>query len=190
MPHRLYLFVDIQHCFFEWPDPANLLPSPEVYLPRWEKLLDSARAYAATSRQAQGAAESDHLLIAHVQHEEEGDYGFKRDTPGWELQFPPLPGEMRLHKEHPSVFDSNPSLASSLREKGITQLIIAGAQSENCVQAAVHSALKEGFQVLVLSGAHHTLGETLEEANRISQQIEDELRKEGADIVQWDQYKW
>lgn len=179
MAKVLYLFIDVQHCFFEWhDDPSNLLPAPETYKKRWSQLLERAR-----DAQKRGT-----LAVAHVQHEEDEDYGFKRGTDGWKLEFEPLENERVYSKRDASVFKSNPQLADELKAQGVETIVVAGAQSEHCVQAATRGALENGFEVVVLDGAIHTLGETLDEANAISDRIARDLGQAGAKVVPWDQW--
>jgi nicotinamidase-related amidase len=186
MPRRCYLFIDVQEWFFSYPDASERLPSGavEVYVPRWTKLLEAAR---------QRAAENDaDTLVAHVQHEDGPGGPGERDTPYWSLRFQPKgEGEPVFHKKQTrSIFDAQPQLAAELRSKGVQNIVVAGMQSDCCVEAAARSAILEGFHVVVLSGAHATLGDTLQDAQKVSSRVDEELRQAGAQIVTWDHYEW
>jgi len=176
MPRRCYLFIDVQNFMFEG---EGALPSTERFASRWKQLLTSAREHA------QGP--NPDTLIVHVQHHDTPEeYG----TPAWELYLPALEGEKRLDKKIVPVFDANPIFAGELRAAGVQEVVVAGCQSDYCVRGATRGALKEGFDTVLLSGAHHTEGETFEAANRVSREIDEEMNKEGAKVVDWDQYQW
>jgi nicotinamidase/pyrazinamidase len=70
-------------------------------------------------------------------------------------------------------------LAKSLREKGVTGVVVCGIATDYCVRATAHDALQEGFEVLVLEDAIRGV-----EVNAgDSQRALDELRQAGAQVI-------
>ena len=61
-----------------------------------------------------------------------------------------------------------------------------GIQSECCVQSTCEGALAAGFKVKLLQGAHSTYNIGSQKAEEIEREVEEKLRKEGAEITPWD----
>jgi nicotinamidase/pyrazinamidase len=81
-------------------------------------------------------------------------------------------------KDAYSGFDGT-ELASILREKGITRVVVCGIATDYCVKATAHDALKEGFEVVVLEDAIRGV-----EVNPgDSQRALEGLRKAGARVI-------
>ena len=81
-------------------------------------------------------------------------------------------------KDAYSGFDGT-ELASILREKGITRVVVCGIATDYCVKATAHDALKEGFEVVVLEDA--VRGVEVNPGD--SQRALEELRKAGAQVI-------
>ena len=66
-----------------------------------------------------------------------------------------------------------------------------GIQSENCVLATSKGALKNGFKVKLLRGAHSTYdeGDGGMTALEIEEHVESELQKDGAEVIAWEEWK-
>jgi hypothetical protein len=77
---------------------------------------------------------------------------------------------------------ANPALVKDLAAKEITEVAIAGMQSNYCVAESSRGALKRGLQAILASGAHATYDEN-EPASAISAQIERELATEGITVL-------
>lgn len=84
------------------------------------------------------------------------------------------------------TFESNTDLADQLKSQDISEIVVCGIQSECCVVSTSRGALKAGFKVTLLQGAHSTYDEAPKSATDIEKQVEDELRQKGADVVPWD----
>jgi nicotinamidase/pyrazinamidase len=81
-------------------------------------------------------------------------------------------------KDAYSGFDGT-ELASILRERGITRVVVCGIATDYCVKATAHDALEEGFEVVVLEDAIRGV-----EVNPgDSQRALEELRQAGARVV-------
>jgi nicotinamidase-related amidase len=146
---------------------------------------DAAVAGAAELRRVLGrllgAARAAAIPIVHV--ENDGDPGDPDEpgTPGWELVFAPEPGEPVVRKDTPDAFLSNPALADVLHAMGVDTLVVAGLQSELCVQATALGARERGFAVVVPADAHTTFdGE--QTADEIAARVARELSAAGVEV--------
>jgi nicotinamidase-related amidase len=126
-------------------------------IPGHESLLDNARALIDWARV------NKHPLL-FVRHDGEAGDILEPGAPGWPLH--PALGrrddEPIISKTVGDAFEEN-DLADRLRREGVTQLVLAGAQTDECVAATLAGALKSGFKVTVASDAHGTVdwgGET------------------------------
>jgi nicotinamidase-related amidase len=120
-------------------------------------------------------------VIVHVQNDgSEGDPD-RPGTPGWELVFPPADGELVVRKDQPDTFASNAGLAGTLREQGVRRVVVAGLQSEYCIQATARAARAAGFDVVLAAGAHATYDDAAP-APEISAQIEQDLASDGVEV--------
>jgi nicotinamidase-related amidase len=75
---------------------------------------------------------------------------------GWQLHFTPAPEELVVRKQTQDVFESNPDLATQLRDAGVETVELIGMQSEYCVQASARGAKAAGFNVLLNPQLHAT----------------------------------
>lgn len=75
---------------------------------------------------------------------------------GWQLFFVPNVGELVVRKTTQNVFESNPELASLLKQQGIDEVEIIGMQSEFCIQASARGARAAGFKVVLNPRLHAT----------------------------------
>jgi nicotinamidase-related amidase len=108
-----------------------------------EALLTAARAAGA--------------VVVHVQNDGSSGEPDEPETDGWRLVFPAIGGELVVRKDVPDTLVANPDLAWSLREQGVDRVVVAGMQSEYCVEAISRGALGHGFEVLFpLGGCRRT----------------------------------
>ncbi len=159
------VLVDAQRNMLEG---AELVPSAASVRAVLGGLLDNARASRA--------------VIVHVMND--GSHGDPDEpfTPGWELVFEPGEEEIVVRKDQSDTFAANPDLADTLRKRQVERVVIAGMQSEFCIEATSRGALAEGFKVSLPRGAHATYdGE--ESAADVSALSERSLEAEGVDVV-------
>ncbi|KAJ7863377.1 Isochorismatase-like protein [Mycena leptocephala] len=108
-------------------------------------------------------------------------------TPSWELLHAPLPGELVLDKRKSNAFAGTP-LAELVAPDA--EIVVVGLMSEYSIKSTCRAALLRGNTVLLMRGAHGTYdhqelidGGRLTTAEKISAQIEEELDKAGAMIL-------
>jgi nicotinamidase-related amidase len=158
-----FLLVDAQRNMLEG---AEAVPAAAVLTPALGALLQKARAARA--------------VVVHVQNDGSAGDPDEPETPGWELVFAPAAGETVLRKDESDAFAANADLATSLRTQGVDSVVVAGLQSEFCIQATTLGARREGFAVFLPRGAHATYGA---DAAQVSASIEQELATEGVRVV-------
>ena len=92
--------------------------------------------------------------VVWVQHNDEW---MTIESPGWQLvsELEPLPGEPRVNKQYRSSFEST-ELESVLADLGAAELIVCGAQTNNCIRHTIHAALERGYDVTLVEDAHTT----------------------------------
>ncbi|GIT79519.1 hypothetical protein LLS1_11880 [Leifsonia sp. LS1] len=132
------------------------------------------------------AAREAGVPVIHVENDGAVGDPDEPGTPGWELVFPPEPGEPVVRKDVPDTFLSNPALADVLHAMGVDTLVVAGLQSELCVQATALGALERGFDVVVPTGAHATFDAEIP-AQEIVARVTLELTAAGVEVVELDE---
>ena len=76
-------------------------------------------------------------------------------SPGWTDIVPelaPQADDVRVTKRAPSAFGDSP-LAATLRERGVTQVLVIGVSSSNGVEATARAAFDLGFNVAIATDA-------------------------------------
>ena len=162
---RALMLIDVQRNMLEPPTPVPAAASIREAL---QDLLLRARGAGA--------------LVIHVQNDGPLGEPDEPGTDGWQLVFPAGAGELIVRKDQPDTFAANPALAKDLAAQEITEVVIAGMQSNYCVAESSRGALKHGLQAILASGAHATYDEN-EPASAISAQIERELATEGITVL-------
>ena len=91
--------------------------------------------------------------VIYVQDEDDLPHG----SPEWQLAPPlsPRPDEPLVFKIYRDSFVGT-NLANLLAERGISRLLIAGAQSDFCVRTTAQRAAADGFDCVLISDCHTT----------------------------------
>ncbi|MBC7953683.1 MAG: cysteine hydrolase [Rhodospirillaceae bacterium] len=133
------LLVDVQN---EYVSNGKLaLPDIEPALHQIGQLLDHFRAIGAP--------------VLHLQHVSlDPEAPFAADSSGWELheRVRPELGEAVIAKYFPNGFRQT-WLLSALQQAQVSELVVAGAMTQICIDSTVRSALDFGFQVSVAADA-------------------------------------
>jgi nicotinamidase-related amidase len=149
MPQALVL-IDIQQGMF----------GPEFVCHEPARLLANAAELLARAR---GAGVS----VFHVQHcENEGPLAHR--SAGWQIHpgVAPRAGEPVIQKWACSSFYRT-DLDARLRAAGVDQLVLAGLQTEFCVDTACRVAQTLGYGVTLVSDAHSTFDNPVLKADRV-----------------------
>ncbi|MFZ0625918.1 MAG: cysteine hydrolase family protein [Acidimicrobiia bacterium] len=104
------------------------------------KLVDRARK--------EGAA------IVWVQHSDEG---LKKGSEAWEYvpELQRKDSEPLVHKSYADSFEDT-DLEEVLAEGRIGRLVVAGAQTDECIRSTIHGAFVRGYDVTLVGDAHTT----------------------------------
>ena len=113
---RALMLIDVQRNMLEPPTPVPAAASIREAL---QDLLLRARGAGA--------------LVIHVQNDGPPGEPDEPGTDGWQLVFPARAGELIVRKDQPDTFAANPALVKDLAAKEITEVVMAGMQSNYCV---------------------------------------------------------
>ncbi len=79
------------------------------------------------------------------------------DSPGWqyvpELAFGDA--EPVVHKRYPDSFEET-DLEAVLAGHGVGRLVVAGAQTDECIRSTLHGAIVRGYDATLVADAHTT----------------------------------
>lgn len=106
--------------------------------------------------------------VAYVRHDGLPHEFLARGAPGWPIHpaVGPKEGEPIFEKTVGDAF-AETTLADWLRERGIEEVILLGAQTDQCVNDTCRGALDRGFRVTIASDAHSTWGNGAETAEQV-----------------------
>ena len=136
------LVIDVQSGVVDWSQPTS--EGSDEVLARINDLLAKARAAGNP--------------IIYVQHDgQEEGHPLSPGLPGWKIHpaIAPADGEMVIHKNACDSFFETP-LQSELDALGIKHLVVAGCQTQYCVDTTCRSAVALGFDVTLAKDAHTT----------------------------------
>ena len=139
MPAAL-LLVDIQKGLFTPPLEPH---QGKAVVARIATVLERARAR--------------HIPIFHVRHDGGPGSALEKASAGW-LHHPavaPLSGEQVIDKSRSSAFHET-DLHAKLSQLGINHLVIAGLQTEYCVDSACRAAAALRYRVTLVQDGHTT----------------------------------
>ncbi len=149
------MVIDTQVGMFETP---GLPPVPDG-----ERLLENIEGLIRRAREAGVAG-------VHVRHADGPGHTLERGTKGWEThpRIAPKDGEPVVDEETPdSVLRA--TLGEELESRGIGRLVLAGMQTEYCVDTTCRRAFGLGYDVTLAADAHGTFdGEDLTAAEAVA----------------------
>ncbi|WP_370872466.1 cysteine hydrolase family protein [Paenibacillus zeirhizosphaerae] len=145
------VIIDVQKAMFQ----------PQYDLYRGEEVLDTIDGLILKAREAG-------TPVIYIQHTEQGDPEFSMDKPTWEIhdKIKPLPTDIVIQKSTCDSFYKT-GLQEALLERGIEKLVIAGMQTEFCVDTTVRSAFGKGYKVILVENAHSTFDNGILQAEQI-----------------------
>ncbi|WP_233569619.1 cysteine hydrolase family protein [Falsibacillus albus] len=106
-------------------------------------------------------ARSSETPIFYVQHNEKEGEPLESGTKGCEIhpEIAPDIGDVIIQKFTPDSF-FNTNLGEELKKKDIEHLVLAGIQTEMCVDTTCRSAFSKEYDVTLVSDAHSTWNST------------------------------
>ena len=134
------MLVDVQRGMFALPSPLH---RGEEVVRRIARLLERARATG--------------VPIVHIQHDGGPGHVLAKGSAGWPHHplVAPQAGEIVVEKRNSSAFHDT-DLHRRLGEAGIDRLVIAGMQTEMCVDSACRGAKALDYLVALVADAHTT----------------------------------
>lgn len=95
--------------------------------------------------------------VIFVQHSHATFAPMAKGEPGWQLdaRLDQQASDLRIDKQACDAFDSTP-LADELRALGVKTVILAGLQTEYCIDTSARAALGHGFDVVLMADCHTT----------------------------------
>jgi len=95
--------------------------------------------------------------LIYIQHDGGEHHPLRPDKPGWPIHpaIAPAKDDLVIHKRHPDSFQET-DLQRELEIQGIKHLIVAGIQTEYCVDTTCRRAYSLGYDVILVQDAHST----------------------------------
>ncbi len=140
MSDTALLVIDMQIGNFSEPD--------SIY--KGNELLAKVKNLIARARSAQ-------IPIVYVQNNGGSGDPDAYGTPGWEIHpsIAPVEIDVVVQKRTPDAFHET-NLHSELESRGIKKLVIAGLQTEYCIDTTCRRAFSLGYAVTLVKDAHST----------------------------------
>ncbi|MGH8430776.1 MAG: cysteine hydrolase family protein [Solimonas sp.] len=134
------MIVDVQQGMFALSSP---LYRGEEVVQRIAGLLERARAEG--------------VPVVHIQHDGGEGHVLAKGSAGWPHHplVAPQSGEMVVEKRHSSAFHDT-DLHRRLSDAGIDRLVIAGMQTEMCLDSACRGAVALDYRVVLVADGHTT----------------------------------
>ena len=132
----------------------------------------------ATLRHLIAQAHAAHAQVIYIQNNGSEVDPDLPGTPGWQLHpaVAPVAGDLVIQKHTPDSFYET-SLHSELEAKEIHSLIMAGMQTDYCINATCRRAFELGYEVTLVEDAHSTYANRESSAPQIINRYNEELRK-------------
>ena len=145
------LIIDLHRGKFESGETPQ---GGEAVLSRVAALADRARAEG--------------VPVLHVRHAGDPGDPLEKGTPGFEIhpKVAPKPGEPVITKTRCSAFFDTP-LEEELKRRGIDRLVVAGMQTEYCVDTSCRAAADLGYKVVLVRDGHTTFDNGVLPAEKI-----------------------
>jgi len=136
------LIIDVQFAFFD--------KSYNVYVYQGEEFLSRIKGLISRARKVG-------VPVIYVQHDGEKGTPWEPGTPGWPIHpdIAPKTGERVIRKPTPDSFYRT-ALQTELDSRGIRRLIVAGIQSDWCIDTTVRRAYSLEYDVIVVEDGHTT----------------------------------
>ncbi len=140
MSDTAFLIIDMQVGNFSEPNP--------VY--KRNELLAKVKSLITRARSAK-------MPIVYVQNSGSSDDPDAYGTPGWEIHpsIAPVEEDLVVQKQTPDAFHET-NLHRELESRGIKKLVIAGLQTEYCIDTTCRRAFSLGYDVILVKDAHST----------------------------------
>lgn len=146
------LIIDVQ---------VGMFSVPNLPLYNGDKLIENIKKLLGNAR----ATNTPVFFVQHI-GPDEGLLG--KGKPTWEIdsRIKPVDNEIVISKRTPDSFHKTP-LHEELKNKSIGKLVIAGCQTEFCVDTACRRAFTIGYDSILVEDAHSTFDNEILTASQI-----------------------
>lgn len=157
MKKSALLVIDVQNEMFQVNDPVF----------EGDRLLHNLKQLIAIAR-------SGGIPVFYIQHNDES---LKAGSEPWKInpEIAPAMSDTIIQKTRPDSF-YNTTLEEELKRKGIEHVILAGMQSELCVDTTCRRASSLGYDVTLVSDAHSTWNNSVLTAQQIIDHVNATLK--------------
>lgn len=133
-PNTAVIVIDVQN------DIMSGVYNRDAVVANIGRLIDKARA--------------ENVPVVWVQHSGEN---VPIDSDGWRFipELSQRAAEPVVHKLYADSFEET-ELESVLAERHVGRMIVAGAQTDECIRATLHGAIVRGYDATLVSDAHST----------------------------------
>jgi nicotinamidase-related amidase len=99
-------------------------------------------------------ARTEQVPVVWVQH---SDDGLVLESEEWQIvpELAPAEGEQLVRKNYGDSFEDT-NLEDVLSGLGVGRLVVAGAQTDECIRSTLHGAIARGYDATLVSDAHTT----------------------------------
>jgi nicotinamidase-related amidase len=99
-------------------------------------------------------ARREDIPVVWVQHSSKG---LVKGSDNWQIvpELTPDDAEPHIDKSYPDSFEDT-TLESVLSTLGVGRLVVAGAQTDECIRSTIHGAIVRGYDATLVSDAHTT----------------------------------
>jgi nicotinamidase-related amidase len=103
-------------------------------------------------------ARAEGVPIVWVQH---SDKNLAKGSDAWQYvpELPRQESEPLVHKTYADSFEDT-DLEEVLTKTGVGRLVVAGAQTDECIRSTIHGAFVRGYDVTLVGDAHTTEDQT------------------------------
>ncbi|GIP00332.1 isochorismatase [Paenibacillus lautus] len=157
MKKSALLVIDVQNEMFQVNDPVF----------EGDRLLHNLKQLIAIAR---GGG----IPVFYIQHNDES---LKAGSEPWKInpEIAPAMSDTIIQKTRPDSF-YNTTLEEELKRKGVQHVILAGMQSELCVDTTCRRASSLGYDVTLVSDAHSTWNNSVLTAQQIIDHVNATLK--------------
>jgi nicotinamidase-related amidase len=115
-------------------------------------------AVVATIGRVVDTARRAQVPVIWVQHSDEQ---LAKGSDNWQIvpELSPAAGEPRIEKSYADAFEDT-NLETTLAGLGVGQLVVVGAQTDECIRSTLHGAIVRGYDATLVSDAHTTEDQT------------------------------
>lgn len=152
MPNTALIIVDMQ---------AGLLEDKNYPIFNEGQLISHVNTLISKARKAD-------VMIIFVRHTESAGSPLEKHQPGWQIssEIDITGDDIIIDKYTPDCFHQT-SLLDMLKNQNISTLLIAGLQSEYCIDTTCRRSFALGFETILISDSHSTCNSSVLSADKI-----------------------